>query len=164
MKNNTPKLIDIEEKAAGLYNGEYGGRLNDYRDSDTYICDAISEIADSDTSIYYSDILNFISEHPDALADAVEEGLYQVDGSTEYDLYKHGQAAEYMLIERDIYNNLRDSLLLCAIDFIRYDLKLDEVSEELYEFIEELADNADNNDRMSDIPDSIREFIEENKA
>lgn len=30
----------------------------------TYICDAVAEIADSNTSIYYSDIIDFIRSDP----------------------------------------------------------------------------------------------------
>lgn len=155
-----PAEIDPAELLEDLDTGDHGDRLNDYRDSSSYICDAISEIADSDTSIYYSDILNFIRENPEALADVVAEGLYEVRPGTEYDLYKHGQAAEYMTIERDIYEHMRDAVLLCAVDFIRYDLKRETIPAELADLLKEWADEADNNDRMDEIPDKIREYFE----
>ena len=151
--------IDVATLADGLNTGEHGDRLNDYRDSNTYICDAIAEIADSDTSIYYSDIIAFISKNPEALSDVVAEGLYTVGNGTEYDLYKHGQAAEYMMIERDIYDHMRDAVMLCAVDFIRYDLGRTTIPAELAELVADLADEADNNDRMRDIPDRIREYF-----
>jgi len=158
------EMVEVSTLADSLDLGDNADRLNDYRDSDSYICDAISEIADSDTSIYYTDILNFISENPEALADVVAEGLYTVDSSTEYDLYKHGQAAEYMMIERDIYNHLRDAVLLCAVDFIRYDLKRETIPADLADLLQEWADNADNNDRMNDIPDKIREYFKDDEG
>lgn len=154
-----PAEIDPAELLEDIDTGDHGDRLNDYRDSDIYIGDAVSEIADSDTSIYYSDILDFIRENPEALADVVAEGLYEVRPGAEYDLYKHGQAAEYMTIERDIYNHLRDAVLLCAVDFIRYDLKRETIPEELADLLQEWADKADNNDRMNEIPDKIREYF-----
>ena len=153
--------INLDDLADGLDLGEYGDRLNDYRDSSTYICDAISEIADSNTSIYYSDILDFIQENPETLADVVAEGLYEVNSSNEYDLHRHGQAAEYMTIERDIYEHMKDAVMLCAVDFIRYDLKIETIPADLAELMGEWADNADNNDRMDEIPDLIREYFDD---
>jgi hypothetical protein len=155
-----PAEIDPAELLEDLDTGDHGGRLNDYRDSSSYIRDAISEIADSDTSIYYYDILNFIRENPEALADVVAEGLYEVRPGTGYDLYKHGQAAEYLTIERDIYAHMRDAVLLCAVDFIRYDLKRETIPADLADLLKEWADEADNNDRMDEIPDKIREYFE----
>ncbi len=157
------EFISVADLAEGLDLGNYADNLNDYRDSDSYICDAISEIADSNTSIYYSDILNFIRENPEALAEVVDEGLYEVHSRNEYDLYKHGQAAQYMTIERDVYEHLRDAVMLCALDFIRYDLKRETIPADLADQLEEWADNADNNDRMNEIPDHIRKYFEADK-
>lgn len=155
--------MKIEEMRNGLNTGDYGEYLNDYRDSSAYIGDAIMEIADSHTSIYYHDILEFIKENPESLADVVAEGLYEVRSGREYDLFKHGQAAEYMMIERDIYEHLRDSIMVATLDFIQYDLKMDEIPDELAELVEEWVDDADNNDRMDFIPNSIREYFEAEK-
>lgn len=155
----------LDEMREELNLGDYGEYLNDYRDSDSYICDAIMEIADNNTSVYYSDIMNFISDNPDALADAVNEGMY--DPSHDYDIYRHGQAAEYMLIERDLYENVRDSILMTAIDFVELDLEIMDddgcIPDELAELMEEQADNSDNNDRMDKICDEIREWYDANK-
>ena len=139
----------------------HGGRLNDYRDTDGYICDVIAEIADADTSIYYNDILDFIRENPDALADVITEGLY--DPSHDYDLYNHAQAAEFMTIERDIYDHLAGSLMAAAVNFLHYDLGRETIPAELAELLREWCDDADNNDRMNEIPDNIRDWFEENE-
>lgn len=152
--------MKIEEMRNGLRTGDYGDCLTDYRDSSSYICDAIMEIADNHTSIYYHDILEFIKKNPESLADVVAEGLYEVRAGREYDLFKHGQAAEYMVIERDIYDHLRDSIMVATLDFIQYDLEMVEIPDELAELVEEWVDDADNNDRMWDIPNSIREWLE----
>lgn len=151
-------LVSVSDLADELDTGDNGDVLCDYRDSSTYICDAICEAADQRTSIYYSDILAFISEHPEALADVIAEGLY--DPTHDYDLYKHGQAAEYMLIERDLYDHLADNLMRAALCFIRYDLKRELIPSELAELLREWCDEADNNDRMDYIPNSIREYFE----
>lgn len=150
-----PDEISVDSLRDGLELGDYGEYVNDYRGSSAYICDMIAEIADSNTSIYYSDILHFISENPEALADVIDEGLY--DPSHGYDLHQHGQAAEYMTIERDIWDHLENALYLAALDFIRYDLERETIPVELSELLYEWA--ADPGDRMSDIPDRIREYF-----
>jgi hypothetical protein len=147
--------ISVDSLRDGLELGDYGEYVNDYRDSSAYICDMVAEIADNNTSIYYSDIMHFIGENPEALADVIEEGLY--DPSHGYDLHQHGQAAEYMTIERDLWNHLEDALYLAALDFIRYDMERETIPAELAELLQGWA--ADPGDRMSDIPDRIREYF-----
>lgn len=151
---NMVKVVDLKN---GLEPGEYGEYLNDYRDSSTYICDAISEIADSNTSIYWSDIEKFISENVEEVSDTINE--YGWDGCGN-DLYKAGQAAEFRAIERDIYDNLPDALMLAALDYVRYSLEMEEIPEELADAIRDWADEAGSGDRMDDIPDKIREWLE----
>lgn len=153
----SPASVRVLDILDNLDTGNHGDRLNDYRDSSSYICDAIAEIADSDTSIYYADILDFVRDHPDALADVIAEGLY--DPRNKYDFYEHAQAAEFMTIERDIYDHLADSLMTAAVHFIRYDLGAVEIPEELAELLREWCDEADSNDRMDEIPDKIREYL-----
>jgi hypothetical protein len=157
-----PDEITINDLHEDLNLGNYGEYLNDYRDSSAYICDAIMEIADNHTSLYYSDIMRFISDNPESLAEVIEEGLY--DPSHDYDLYKHGQAAEFMLIERDLYEHLADALFLAALDFIRYDLERETIPGDLADLIREWCDEADNNDRLSFIPNSIREYFEQQEG
>lgn len=118
---------------------EYAADIADYGGS-TYICDAISEIAESNMSIYYSDIMDFISRNPEALAEVIDEGLY--DPAHNYDLYKHGQAAEYMTIERELYNNLSDILRLYAADYILRQHG-EEIPLEVWEAVEERLEDID---------------------
>lgn len=154
-----PDAVPVLDLLDDLDTGNHGDRLNDYRDSSAYICDAIAEIADSDTSIYYADILDFVRENPDTLADVIADGLY--DPAHNYDFYKHAQVAEYMTIERDIYDHLADSLMVAAVHFLRYDLDVVEIPEELADLLREWCDAADNNDRMNEIPDKIREYLDD---
>lgn len=153
------ELVSVSDLADDLNTGDHGDVLCDYRDTSTYICDAIMEAADQRTSIYYSDILAFISEHPDALAEVIEEGLY--DPSHGYDLYQHGQAAEFMMIERDLWNHLADNLMRAALCFIRHDLKRLFIPAELAELLRVWCNTAYQDERMSDIPDRIREYFDD---
>ena len=158
-ETESPATVRTLDLLDNLDTGDHGDQLNDHRDSDGYICDIIAEIADANTSIYYRDILDFIRRNPDSLADVIDEGLF--DPSRDYDLYKHAQAAEFMTIERDIYDHLADSLMAAAVNFIRFDLDIVEIPEELADLLREWCDDADNNDRMNDIPDKIREYLDD---
>lgn len=149
-------MVAVDGLESGLDLGEYGEYLNDYRDTSAYICDAISEIADNNTSIYHSDIMSFLSDNPEAVEDAIKEFGWDGCGGT---LEKAAQMGEYMTIENDLYSHMADALMLCAVHFIHYDLKVEEIPEELADLIREWADDADNNDRMDEIPDRIREYL-----
>lgn len=139
----------------------YAAELSGYRDSSAYICDAVAEIADGATSIYYSDIAKFIAENVEAVNDAIQEFGWDGCGS---DLYKAGQIAECQIIEQEIYEKLIEGLLVCAYDFLHYDLKIDAIPEELDDAIFEWCKDAESNDRMDDIPDKIREWLEEHEG
>lgn len=153
---NTKEQIAYFEKQAG-----YAADLNDYRDSSTYIRVAVAEIADNRTSIYRSDIISFVTSNVEAVNDAIQEFGWEGCGS---DLYKAGQTAEYQVIKQEIYENLVEGLLVCAYDFLAYDLDMLEIPEELNELIQDWCAEAGSDDRMDDIPDKIREWLEEHEG
>ena len=155
-------MIDTKEQIDYFtYQAGYAAELSVYRDSSAYICDAVTEIADGATSIYYSDIAKFIAENVEAVHDTIEEFGWDGCGG---DLYKAGQMAEYQVIEQGIYENLVDGLLVCAYNFLYYDLNIDAIPEELDDAIFEWCKEAESNDRMDDIPDKLREWLEEHKG
>lgn len=156
------KEINVFEvlKAVKENASDYSDLLCDYSDSE-YIGDAISEIADNNTSIYYSDIMNFISNNPEALADVIAEGLYTVDGRT-YDLYKHGQAAEFMTIEHALYDDLENALKIYALDYIGHELNLETIPADAWEIIEnEIEGNSYKFDRLWDIKELVNQALKE---
>lgn len=160
-ENENTATVTTLDLLDDLVTGDYGDRLNDYRNDDGYICDVIAEIADSATSIYYNDILEFVKQNPAALNDVITEGLYYPDKN--YDFWDHARAAEYITIERDIYDNLADSLMVAAVNFIHYDLGYDTIGEGLAALLREWCDEADNCDRANEIPNKIREYLEEDE-
>lgn len=150
------KMVKIEELKANLDLGKYAEYLNDYRNSTTHICDAISEIADNNTSIYYSDIRKFISENVEAVNDAISEFGWDGCGA---DLYKAGQMAEYSKIERDIYEHLSDGLVLCAYDYMLYDLKIEAIPGELANYIEDCIDEVETDSAFDTVTEIIMEWF-----
>lgn len=128
--------------------------LNDYDNG--YICDIISEIADSNTSVYYSDIIEFISNNVEEVNDAIEELGWAGCGS---DLYKAGQAAEYRKNENDMYNELEEGLFNVALSHIQYTMKVEEISDEQLSDIEGLCADTDHNDRLGDFLEKVEEIL-----
>lgn len=128
--------------------------LNDYDSG--YICDIISEIADSNTSIYYSDIIEFISNNVEEVNDAIKEFGWDGCGS---DLYKAGQAAEFRKNEHEMYNELEEGLFNVALSHVQYTMEVEEISDEQLDEIENLCHDTDNNDRLDDFLEKVEEIV-----
>lgn len=64
-----------------------------------YLCDAVSEYADSNTSIYYSDIEEYAKNNYDRFNDKISE--FGWDGCGQ-DLHKASQLAEYCEIQENV--------------------------------------------------------------
>lgn len=129
--------------------------LNDYDSG--YICDIISEIADSNTSIYYSDIIEFISDNVEEVNDAIKAFGWDGCGS---DLYKAGQVAECGKSENEMYNELEEGLFNVALSHIQYHMEVEEISEDQLDEIEELCSDTDSNDRLEDFLEKVEEIVD----
>lgn len=159
MKNNNMVSIDSLLDNVGFGENELARNLNDYRDSDMYIYDAISEIADGNVSIYYSDIIKFISNNVEAVNDAIAEFSWEGCGS---DLYKAGQMAEFVQNEREIREHLEAAILLLAVEYLRWDVECEEISEELADLIRDWAAEIDDSDRCNEMAIRIADWFEDN--
>lgn len=154
-------MKSVIELKSDLNLGDYGDCIVDYAGTGMHWCDIAAEIADNHVSIYYSDILKFVSEHPDSLNEVIESGLY--DPSDHYDFYAHAQAAEYMLIEQEIEENMFDELQLLGIDYCEHTLFMNFIPDKLMDEIRYAADEAES---IDSIYDAINEWMddEENAA
>ena len=97
----------------------------------TYICDAIQEVADSNVSIYYNDIIEFISENVELVNDAIAEYGWDGCGS---DLYKAGQMAECLQNEQIMYDELDLIIELYALEHLQ-NLGYESIAEDAEEAI-----------------------------
>ena len=150
-------MLNLNELKNNLFIGDYGNELLNYNDS-SYICDAISEIADNNTSIYYYDIKQFMMDNFDAVEDAINEFGWDGCGS---DLYKAGQIAEYITIERDLYNNLDDIIKYLAYDYL-INIGFDTLDDNIIDNIDNELLTIDNNNYIGDIYDTVNTVLEEN--
>ena len=154
-------IVRVDDLRREYYSASIAGQLSDYRDSSTYIDDAIHEIADAETPIYYSGMLQFLTDGGvEYIEQAIAEGLYNIDAKT-FDFWGLVQAGAYIYNLRILYNDLPAGLYTAALDFIQYDEKRDEIPEELADLLDEWTDEADTLERMDEIPDRIREYFED---
>lgn len=136
--------------------------IGDYSGS-TYICDAISEIADSQIPIYTSDIWDGARNIREYIEEAQESGL--CEGVTDID--KIMQAGYYQYYTQVLYDNLDTMAFnivaekvnnkLADLDDDAYDLI------DLYELdaeIENETDGYDNNNTFDDLDSLADDLIE----
>ena len=102
--------------------------------SSRYICEAISEFSDSRTSIYYADIKDFICNNFDKVEEAINEFGWDGCGG---DLYKAGQMAEYISIEREINDDLDDIIKYITLDFIDSTDEANDEAEKIWQTLTE---------------------------
>ena len=151
MKKNVNEIIrDLKAEM-----NDISIELAEYYDNCNYICDAISECADSNVSIYYSDIERFMSNNIQAVNDAIDEFGWDGCGS---DLHKAGQMAEYLENERLIYEDLEEVAQLVGFEYFR-NVYGEEITKEQAEAIEEAASGIDHNDSFDIVRDAIDEFM-----
>lgn len=133
-----------------------------------YICDAISEIADSSVSIYTADNVRFCRENSDDVREALMDGL-ALDGSQyfeshpgkdyeDYEAYL-GAVAEYVANERELYADYEAAMEYAVLGALmeRYG---EELSREGYEYVKDWkdCDCDDNNERIDSIKDEAIEL------
>jgi hypothetical protein len=123
-----------------------------------YICDIISEIADSNVDIYNYDLMQSVK---DLYNSGAYEGMMQEFGSSN-DLIKDLQQAQYYYNSTLLYDNY-DELL---VDFVNYQTKEkslglieNEQLEDLQDYVRMNIDDFDNNDMLENIIDEIQSLI-----
>lgn len=94
-----------------------------------------------------------------AVDDAIKELGWDGCGG---ELYKAGQAAEFLTIERELYDNLEDIIKDIAIDYL---ININaQITTEQMEAIFDALGNIDNNNILDDIADAINDIINEGEA
>lgn len=133
---------------------EYAEYICDYGSSE-YICDVFTYIADANTSIYWSDIIDFISKNVEMVSDTINEFGWEGCGS---DLYKAGQMAEFRGIETELNENIVDVLKVYAFNYYR-----EQYDEHIRtETRERISDHIDDHwgdfDTLEDIEEIVNEY------
>ena len=149
-------MINTTEKFKQLRNEaddntiEAFGMLNDYRGS-TYICDAISERADSNVDVYNFDLIEWAKSHIAEIDEAAEE-LGKPDSFIGYI-----QQAQFLFNNRNLYAGLESAIILQAWELASE--RVEEVTEEQAEKLDDMALIIDNNNRVEDIEIEVLDIL-----
>ena len=119
----------------------------DYENSSSYICDGISERADSRIDIYTRDLLDWAGNHVCEIDEAADE-LGKPDSFLGYI-----QQAQFLVFERELYEDLENGILWACYEAAKE--YAEEITEEQNKEIEELAESLDNNSRFDEITNGI---------
>lgn len=145
--------LKIEELKKDLFIGDLGENFRDYDNG--YICDIITEIADNNVPIYYSDIWEQAKENQEYIEEALTEFGTSTDST---DLMRIFQQGIYLKNEREIYENLEDSLKYFMYDYIEKDLKINELTEGQNDNLLDWDFN-DNNEQLENLIEHIEEIL-----
>ena len=157
MKEELKKLMEeLKEKMNDISNDFVSNYSLNNRG---YICDTMSEFADSETSIYYSEQREFYNSHVELCENALLEFGYNLNdmlkqGDTLEDIIcRSATIGEYYLNERQLSEDEESIILYLACDYAinnDIDISRDE--------IEELASVFNSNDKWSYIVDDLEDF------
>lgn len=123
-------------------------------DGDVYLTDAVSEIADNQTSIYNWDISTFLDGHIDEVEKVIDEFGWVGVGRS---LMNAAQMAEYETIEAEMYENELEMCLIYAYDHYRRrcgDIIAEETADEIADDVKMLAVS-----RLHEITDAVDAII-----
>lgn len=121
-----------------------------------YICDIISEIADSQVDISYCDLTDWANGHFEEISETVSE--FGWDGCGE-DLYKAVQLAQFRENENEMYSELLEGLENFALSYLEHGLKIQEITEKSWEEIQDFLSDIDNNNKLKEITDFLDEMF-----
>lgn len=136
-------------------------RVEDYTYTpDNYICNTISEIADSEVDIYYSGLIDWLKNDNNSVENIesalAELGTPTTDRNGTPDFMKILQQGQYYGHEQHLYENLNEIGRIWLLAYLQDEENLTEITDEQADFIDNLE--IDNNDRFSDILDKWNEY------
>lgn len=153
------KLL-IDELMEELNTGELGEYFCDYKEG--YICDIISEIADNKVGIYWDDIFEWAKGNVSYIEEALEEFGTPTDNKGNADFIRIIQQGWYYANEQNLYENLEESLKNWAYNYIKYDLKIEEITEEENSKLLEW-NFIDNNEELQNLSDFIEQIFKKDE-
>lgn len=130
-------------------------RLADYCDGSSYVCDAINEIADSDCPVYWSGLMEWFNEEPNS-QDYINEAVNEY-GTRDFDIMRAIQWGWCRQAADKLYEEKDKGLLLAAYVLIRDSYKLEEITDEQAEEIENI--DFDRIDTFTDLQNEIEQII-----
>lgn len=148
--------LKIEDLKKELYCGDFGEYFRDYDNG--YICDIITEIADNNVPIHNGDIWEMAKEYQGEIEEALREFGTPTDSNGNIDLMRIFQQGIYLFNERNLYENLEESLQFFMYDYIEKELKIQELTEEQNDNLLDW-DFSDNNEELENLIEHIENIL-----
>ena len=152
MKNIKELLEQYEKNSDLLY------RVEDYtHNASGYISDTISEIADSETDIYYSGLIDWLKNDGDAVEN-IEDALREFgtpENSGCPDFMRILQQGQYYGNEQKLYNEINTAGKIWLLAYLRDVENLTEITDEQAEKLDDL--DVDSNDKWEDLLERFNE-------
>lgn len=147
-ESNLINVLDMKPESYEL--GNIGDRFCDYS-GHHYICDVISEIADSEIDIYTYNLFEWAKTNYEWIEEAIAQGLCD---TSKPDVIKMLQAGQYEQNTSDLYEHLDAIMLNFCLNYIKYDLGHETMTQEQFDELDSQCTNVDNNDTL----DMFEEF------
>ena len=149
------KLLNVVDLKTDLNIGELGDRFCDYF-GHHYIGDVISEIADSNIDVYTYDLLKWLPDNYEWVEEAISQGLCNM---SEPDIPRMIMAGQYEKYSSELYECLDEIMFNYCLNYILNDLKIETLTNEQLEELQEKCTDVDNNDTLDMFEDFINELL-----
>jgi hypothetical protein len=152
MKNIKEEIINLESELPNVC-----CQIDEY--TNEYVDDRIHDIADSNVDVYYSGLLDWISENRGEAVEYIEDSVaeFGID-SNNFNFWKLLQSGQYLMYERELYDNKKETLLLWALNYIKEEKNIEELEDDVFEEIEDI--DFDKFDKFSEIENEIDNILD----
>lgn len=131
---------------------------NDYSlNYSNYICDLITEHADQNVDIYYSDRAKWFADNWELVDEAIAE--FGKSDNIMQDIV----SGQFLQNERQLYEDLENIIKILALDFIIEDLNITELDQNKIDDIFTGLENIDHNNETDDIIDIVSDALKVEK-
>lgn len=148
-------VLDMKPKSYEL--GELGDRFCDYS-GHHYICDVISQIADNNINIDNSDLFEWAKFNYEWVEEAISQGLCDTSNPNILRMLQAGQYAQNTCY---LYDHLDASMLNYCLNYIKYDLGHETMTQKQFDELETYCTNVDNNDTLDIFEDFCISLFED---
>lgn len=156
MKNNVKEILENMKNKKIWYEGEDITDLliNFGEYSQGHICDIITYVCDNYVDIYNYDLWEWARDNTYYVERAVaNNGIDDRD----FDLIRLFQWAQYEFYSDAIYSNLSDFIYYAILK----NIDAEEISDDILEEIENIANEEDSNEKLETYIEKINDLIEE---
>lgn len=131
--------------------------VDEYYDTTSYICDAISQFAHDACSIYTSGQIEWLREDPESV-DYIERGVQEFGiDHKDFNFWRLITSGQYLQASDQLYSDAENIVILSALYCLT-----DDTTEEMIDAVcDNINSRIDHNDRFDDIADAVQDILTE---